>query len=195
MMPSATPMLIDDTGQLEASETARFGKVPSAPSRARQHQPAPHTHMDREQSGLVRSSAAQGELLASPRDRIPEHVADEASVRVAAPVTSQSPGTAEAQPEPSGGATPKQSSGSGTAHIAQGEPAATASMAGIEADVRGGEHGLTDREKQELRSIADGAKPRWNIVAGRLRTKRLADRDTAGNWWLTDAGRRDLTSA
>jgi hypothetical protein len=69
-------------------------------------------------------------------------------------------------------------------------------MAATEADVRGGdEHGLTDREKQELRTIADAAKPGRTIVAGRLRTKGLADRDSAGNWWLTDAGRRELMSA
>jgi hypothetical protein len=61
--------------------------------------------------------------------------------------------------------------------------------------VRGGAHGLTDREKQELRTISDAARPLRDIVAGRLRTKGLVDRDTAGNWWLTDAGRRELTSA
>jgi hypothetical protein len=44
-------------------------------------------------------------------------------------------------------------------------------------------------------SIADAAKPLRDIVAGRLRTRGLADRDTAGNWWLTDDGRRELTSA
>ena len=68
-------------------------------------------------------------------------------------------------------------------------------MTATEADVRGGEHGLTDREKQELRNIADAAKPGQTIVAGRLRTKGLADRDSAGNWWLTGAGRRELMSA
>jgi len=55
--------------------------------------------------------------------------------------------------------------------------------------------GLTGGEQQELRAIADAAKPQRNIVAGRLRTKGLVDRDTAGNWWLTDAGRRELRSA
>jgi hypothetical protein len=75
------------------------------------------------------------------------------------------------------------------------EPAAIASMAATMADVRGGEHGLTAGEKQELRGIADAAKARRDIVAGRLRAKGLADRDTAGNWWLTDAGRRELMSA
>jgi hypothetical protein len=67
------------------------------------------------------------------------------------------------------------------------------SMPAAEADTRGGGHGLTDAERQELRTIAHAARPRRDIVAGRLRTKGLADRDTAGNWWLTDAGRRELT--
>ncbi len=158
MTPSATPMLIGNTGQLETSETVRFGvdghayeidlparhaselrsmagryirvarRIPAAPSRARQ-QPRLRTQMDR------------------------EHVAGE--------------------------------------H----EPAAAASSTAAEADVRGGEHALTNGEKQELRTIADAAKPLRTIVAGRLRTKGLADRDTAGNWWLTDAGRSELTSA
>jgi len=60
---------------------------------------------------------------------------------------------------------------------------------------RAGERGLTDREQQELRTIADAARPLRSIVAGRLRAKGLADRDSAGTWWLTEAGRRELMSA
>lgn len=223
MRPSTIPMPIDNTGR-EASETVRFGvdgrtyeidlparraselrsmadryiraarKIPSAPSRAQQ--PPLRTQRDQEQSRRMRSRARQRGLLTSPRGRIPQHVADdyEATVQVA-PVPSQSPGTAEPRPAPSGGAILKPSSASDSAHAAQDEPAATASMAATEADVRGDEHGLTDGEKQELCTIAEAAKPRRNIVAGRLRSKGLADRDTAGNWWLTDAGRRELTSA
>jgi hypothetical protein len=226
MTPSATAMVIDDTGQLAASETVRFGvdgrvyeidlparrasdlrsmvgryirvarKVPSAPSRARQQQLRLRTHVDREQSGGIRSRARQAGLTASPRGRNPQHVASEheATVR-AAPVPSQSPGTAEPQPAPSGGATSKPASGSSTARAAQDKPAASPGMAATEADVRDGERGVTDGEKQELRAIAGAAKPLRNIVAGRLRTRGLVDRDTAGNWWLTDAGRRELTSA
>jgi hypothetical protein len=78
---------------------------------------------------------------------------------------------------------------------ARDEPAINQGIAESAADVRGGEHGLTDREKQELRTIADAARPQRSIVAGRLRTKGLAERDSAGNWWLTDAGRRELVSA
>jgi Lsr2 len=224
MTPSATPMLIRNTGRLEASETVRFGvdgrayeidlptwraselrsmafryirvarKVTAAPSRGRQ-QPRPRTHMDQDQPGQLHSRAMQRGLPASPKGRIPQHVADqyEASLR-AAPVASRSPGTAGPHPAPSGGATAKPSSGRGTVRAARDEPAATASRAATEADVRGAEHGLTDKEKQELRTIADSAKPRRSIVAGRLRTKGFADRDTAGNWWLTNAGRRELTS-
>jgi Lsr2 len=222
MTPSATPMLIDDSGQLQASERVRLGvdgrvyeielsarraselrsmvgryirvarKIPSAPSRGQQ--PRLRAQMAQEQSRRIGSTAKQRGLLTSPRGRIPQHLSDEyqATVRVA-PVASRLPGTAE--PAPTGGATAKPPSGSGTACAAQDEPAGTANMAATGADVRGGEHGLTDREKQELRAIADSAKPLRDIVAGRLRTKRLADRDTAGNWWLTDAGRCELTSA
>jgi Lsr2 len=200
MTPSVTAMVIDDIGQLEASETVRFGvdgsayeialsarqaselrsmagryisvarRVRPARSPARQqHEPRPRSRvqMDPEQSRRIRSWAMGRGLLASPRGRIPQHVVDEyeAAMRVAS-VPFRSPGTAE--PE-------------GTA-------------AG-EAEVRGGRHGLTDGEKQELRTIADAAKPERTIVAGRLRTKGLADCDSAGNWWLTDAGRRELKSA
>ena len=113
-----------------------------------------------------------------------------------AQVPFRSPGTAGPEPASSGGATGKPSARRGSHRAAQDEPAASESMAATEADVRGGgEHGLTDREKQELRTIADAAIPGRTIVAGRLRTKGLADRDSAGNWWLTDAGRRELMSA
>jgi Lsr2 len=64
----------------------------------------------------------------------------------------------------------------------------------IKVDVLGDDHGLTGSERQELRDIADAGEPRRSVVAGRLRTKGLVDRDTAGNWWLTDAGRRELRS-
>jgi Lsr2 len=244
MTPSVTAMMIDDIGQLEASETVRFGvdgsayeialsarqaselrsmagryisvarRVRPARSPARhmselrgaappglrserrgserrgserrgkavpqgrpeasgkqQHQPRPRARVqtDPEQSRRIRSWAIERGLLDSPRGRISQHVVDEyeAAMRVAT-VPFRSPGTAEPEPE-------------GTA--------------AAEAEVRGGGHDLTDGEKQELRIIADAAKPERTVVAGRLRTKGLADRDSAGNWWLTDAGRRELKSA
>jgi hypothetical protein len=172
-------------------------RIQPAPSRARQqHQPRPRTQMDREQSRRIRSWATERGLLASPRGRIPRHVADEyeAAMRVAS-VPFRSPGTAEPQPAPGPGAAREPSVRTGPPRAAHHEPAATESLAATEADVRGGEHGLTDREKHELRTIADAAKPGRTIVAGRLRTKGLADRDNAGNWWLTDAGRCELMSA
>ena len=198
MTPSVTAMVIDDIGQLEASETVRFGvdgsayeialsarqaselrsmagryisvarRVRPARSPAQQHQPRPRARvqMDPEQSRRIRSWAMERGLLASPRGRIPQHVVDEYEAAMrVSSVPFRSPGTAEPEPASSGGAT------------------------------RDGEHGLTDREKQELRTIADAARPGRTIVAGRLRTKGLADRDSAGNWWLTDAGRRELRSA
>jgi hypothetical protein len=175
MTPSATPTLIDTTG-LEGSETVRFG----VDGRAYE----------------IELPARRATELRSMADRY---------IRVARKIPS-APSRTRQQPRPRTQmdqeqsrlirATPKPpSGGSGTAHAPQDEPAAAASMAAAEEDVRGSEHGLTDREKQELRAIADAAKPLRNIVAGRLCTKGLADRDTAGNWWLTDAGRRELTSA
>ncbi len=195
MTASVTAMVIDDIGQLEASETVRFGVDGSAyeialsarqaselrsmagryisvarrvrPAR-QQHQPRPRARvqMDPEQSRRIRSWAMERGLLASPRGRIPQHVVDEYEAAMrVASVPFRSPGTAEPEPASGAGAT------------------------------RGGEHGLTDRERQELRAIADAARPGQTIVAGRLRTKGLADRDSAGNWWLTDAGRRELKSA
>jgi hypothetical protein len=194
-------MVIDDIGQLEASETVRFGVDGSAyeialsarqaselrsmagryisvarrvrPAR-QQHQPRPRARvqMDPEQSRRIRSWAMERGLLASPRGRIPQRVVDEyeTAMRVAS-VPFRSPGTAEPEPAPSGAG------------------------AGKPAGVRGGEPGLTGREKEELRTIADAARPGRTTVAGRLRTRGLADRDSAGNWWLTDAGRRELKSA
>jgi len=133
-------------------------------------------------------------LLASPRGRIPQHVADEyeATMRVAS-VPFRSPGTAEPEPKPNGGAARKPRRR--TPGAAEDDPAAAAeSMTPAEAEIHGSA-GLTDRERQELRAIADTAKPRQNLVAGRLRSKGLVDRDSAGNWWLTDAGRSELVPA
>ena len=49
-----------------------------APARARQQrQSRPRTQMDREQSRRIRSWAMERGLLASPRGRIPQHVADQ----------------------------------------------------------------------------------------------------------------------
>jgi hypothetical protein len=198
MTPSVTAMVIDDIGQLEASETVRFGvdgsayeialsarqaselrsmadryisvarRVRPARSAARHNQPRPRARVqtDPEQSRRIRSWAMERGLLGSPRGRIPQHVVDEYEAAMrVALVPFRSPGTAEPEPASSGGAT------------------------------RSSEHGLTDGERQELRTIADAAKPGRTVVAGRLRTKGLADRDSAGNWWLTDAGRRQLKSA
>jgi hypothetical protein len=110
-------------------------------------------------------------------------------MRVAS-VPFRSPGTAEPEPAPNGGAARKLRRRS----AAQDDPAAAAESV-APAEARGGARGLTDRERQELRAIADTAKPRQNLVAGRLRSKGLVDRDSAGNWWLTDAGRSELVPA
>jgi Lsr2 len=212
MAQNVTVVLIDDIDQSKAAETVRFGvdgtayeidlsarhaselrsmidryikvarRTQSAPARARQ-QPLsrPRTQMDREQSRRIRSWAMERGLLASPRGRIPQHVAEEyeATMRVAS-VPFRSPGTAEPEPKSNGGAARKPR---------------RRSPGAAEPEVRDGEHGLTDRERQELRTIAETAKPRQNLVAGRLRSKGLVDRDSAGNWWLTDTGRSELIPA
>jgi nucleoid-associated protein Lsr2 len=181
MMPSAAQVLIDNTGHVETSETVRFG-------------------VDGRAYEIDLSARSASEL----RSMVGRYIRVARKVRRVALVPSQSPGRTEHQPAPSGGKAPrppeppssgKTPSGGGTARAALDEPPVTPSVAATEADVRGGGHGLTDREKQELRSISDAAKPQRAIVADRLRTKGLADRDTAGHWWLTDAGRRKLTSA
>jgi hypothetical protein len=168
MAPSATPMLIDDSGQLEASERVRFG-------------------VDGRVYELELSARRASEL----RSMVGRYIRVARKIP-SAPSRGQQPRLRTA---PTGGASVKPFSGRGTARAAQHEPAATANMAATEADVHGSEHGLNDREKHELRTIADSAKPLRDIVARRLRSNGLADRDTAGNWWLTDAGRRELTSA
>jgi hypothetical protein len=166
----------DELRRLVGQYIAVARRLRQAPPRAVQ-QPRPRTQIDREQSRRIRSWAMEKGLLASPRGRIPQHVADEyeAAMRVAS-VPFRSPGTAEPEPAADAGTTRKPSSRK-------------------QAAVARGEDGLTDREKQELRTIADTAKARRNPVAGRLRKKGLVDRDSAGNWWLTDAGRRELLPA
>src|SRR5499433_1178227 len=182
MAQNVTVVLIDDLDQSEAAETVRFGvdgtayeidlsakhasqlrsmigryikvarRTQSVPARARQQRPSrPRTQMDREQSRRIRSWAMERGLLASPRGRIPQHVADEyeATMRVAS-VPFRSPGTAEPEPAPNGGAARKLRRRS----AAQDDPAAAAESV-APAEARGGARGLTDRERQELRAIAD----------------------------------------
>lgn len=219
MAQNVTVVLIDDIDQSKAAETVRFGvdgsayeidlsakhaselrsmigryikvarRAQSAPARARQKPSSrPRTQIDREQSRRIRSWAMERGLLASPRGRIPQHVAEEyeATMRVAS-VPFRSPGTSEPEPKSNGVAARKPRRRAARA----AQPAAAEKSSAAEPEGRG----LTDRERQELRAIADTAKPRQNLVAGRLRSKGLVDRDSAGNWWLTDAGRSELVPA
>ena len=169
-----------------------------APVRARrQRRPRPRTVMDREQSRRIRSWAMDRGLLASPRGRIPQDVADkyEAAMRVSS-APFRSPGAGRAVPASRGSGTRPASGrrarrgaaeGGKTAVKADGEP--TARVAGA------GSPGLGERELRELRAIADTAKPAQNLVAGALRKRGLAERDSAGNWRLTDAGKRAMVSS
>jgi len=173
-------------------------RVRQAPARARQQRRSrPRTQMDREQSRRIRSWAMERGLLASPRGRIPQRVAEEyqAAMRVS-PAPVRSPGAAGPQPA-SRGSRAKPASrrrapraaaeGGNTAEKAYGGPAARAMVAGSSR--------LSEREQRELRSIDDTARPAQNLVAGRLRKRGLADRDSSGNWRLTDAGKRAMASS
>lgn len=135
-------------------------------------------------------------LLTSSRGRIPQHVVDEyeATMRVvSAPF--RSPGTAEREPAPSGAtigktsrgrtprAAPAQEGGAGPFDRAEG------SATLVDSSV------LSERERGQLRKIADTAKPGLNVIAGRLRKRGLVDRDSAGNWWLADAGKQLMVPA
>jgi Lsr2 len=190
MTQSAMPMLTGDAGQPEAIQTVRFGVDGNA---YEIDLPARHASELRSMAGRYISAARRTGPVPSParqqRQRPPR---TRTQVR-AAPVPFRSPGTAEPEPAPSAAAAGKPAGRSGTPREAQNER--TERPPAAEADVRGGGHGLTDREKQELRTIADAAKPQRDMVASRLRTKGLAERDSAGNWWLTGAGRRELMSA
>jgi len=159
-------MLIDNTGQMDTSETVRFG----VDGRAYE------IDLPARRASELRSMA--GRYISAAR-KIP-------------PARSRA---GQQQPQPRAPIDREHSGGRGAGRAARDEPAASASQAATGADVRSGKHGLTDGEQQELRAIADAATPQRSIVAGRLRTKGLVDRDTAGNWWLTDAGRRELRSA
>ena len=176
------------------SAARRIGQAP--PRARRRRRPRPRTQMDREQSRRIRSWAMNRGLLASPRGRIPQRVADEyqAAMRVSpAPVRSPAarpaPASRPSRPKPAsrhrapGGA----AEGGKAAVRPDGGPKARVTVAGSSR--------LSDRELRELRSIADIAKPAQNLVAGRLRKRGLADRDPAGNWRLTDAGKRAMVSS
>ena len=170
-------------------------RVPQAPARARrQRRLRARTVTGREQSRRIRSWAMDRGLLASPRGRIPRHVVDEyeAAMRVS-PAPVRSPGAAGAVPasrgsgtRPSGGRRARRGGAPGgkTAVTAEGEP-----DSGL---ARAGSSRLGERELRELRAIADTARPAQNLVAGALRKRGLADRDSAGDWRLTDAGKRAM---
>jgi hypothetical protein len=135
-------------------------------------------------------------LLASPRGRIPQHVVDEyeATMRVSS-VPFRSPDPAEPEPTSDGGTTRRKlSSRRRAARVDPDHPEAAESAA--EPQIRTGSQpttsGLTQRELAELKTIADTGKPKQNLVAGRLRKRGLVDRDTAGHWWLSEAGRQAL---
>jgi hypothetical protein len=172
-------------------------KVRPAPRRARrQRQPRTRTQTDREQSRRIRSWAMERELLTSARGRIPQHVVVEyeAAMRVVS-APSKSPGTAEPGPASIGGTIGKAS----RKRIPRAARARERG-AGPSGGAKGGaplvdSSVLSKREQGELRKIAGTARPGLNVIAGRLRKRGLVDRDSAGNWSLTDAGRQLMVPA
>jgi nucleoid-associated protein Lsr2 len=173
-------------------------RIRQAPTRARQQRrPRPRTQMDREQSRQIRSWAMERGLLASPRGRIPQRVAEEyqAAMRVS-PAPFRSPGAAGPQPASRGSRAKPASRRRAPGGAAEGGKTTATAHGGPKARVTAaGTSGLSEREQRELRSIADTARPAQNLVAGRLRKRGLADRDSAGNWRLTDAGKHAIASS
>jgi hypothetical protein len=188
MTPSTSPMLIDDTGR-EASETVRFG----VDGRAYEIDlPARRARELRSMAGRYIRVARK--LPAAPSRAQPPRPS--AGREPEQPRRIRSRTTPRGLLTSPGGRVPQHVADDCAATVPAGPvPSGPPATAGPQTGPSGGEPGLTDGEKQELRTIAEAASPRRNIVASRLRTKGLADRDTAGHWWLTDAGRRELTSA
>jgi hypothetical protein len=166
-----------------------------APARARQQRrPRPRTVMDREQSRRIRSWAMERGLLASPRGRIPQRVTEEyeAAMRVSPAFKS---GAAEPQPASRRSRAKPARRRRAPGGAAEDGKAAARTRGGPKTRVTVSDSSrLSEREQRELRSIADTAKPAQNLVAGRLRKRGLADRDSAGNWRLTVAGKRAMVS-
>jgi hypothetical protein len=172
-------------------------RIRQAPTRARQQRRSrPRTVMDREQSRRIRSWATERGLLASPRGRIPQRVTEEfeAAMRVS-PVPFKS-GAAEPKPASRRSRAKPASRRRAPGGAAKGGKTAAQTYGGPKARVTAADTSrLNEREQRELRSIAETAKPAQNLVAGRLRKRGLADRDSAGNWRLTDAGKRAMVSS
>jgi hypothetical protein len=177
MTQSVTATLIDDIDQSTASETVSFGVDGAA---YEIDLSAKHASALRSVVGRYISVARR---IRTAPSRAPQHHQPGTRTKTD---TQESPRIRSAAAKDERGRAPR---------AARDDLAATESAAPVEADARGDDHGLTGSEKQELRNIAAAAEPLRSIVAGRLRTKGLVDRDTAGNWWLTDAGRRELMSA
>jgi hypothetical protein len=177
------------------SAARRIGR---APARARrQRQARPRTVMDREQSRRIRSWAMDRGLLASPRGRIPQHVADDYQAATqGSPAPFRPRGATGPQPASRASRTKPASRRRAPSGAAEGDQSAVPAHGGPTARVTAADSsGLTHREQQELRSIVDTAKPAQNLIAGRLRKRGLADRDSAGNWWLTDTGKHAMASS
>jgi hypothetical protein len=177
MTQSVTATLIDDIDQSTASETVSFGVDGAA-----YEIDLSAKHASELRSVVGRYISVARRIRTAPSRAPQQHQ----------PGTQTKTDTQESRRIRSAAAEDERGRAS---RAAQDDLAATENTAAVKADARGDDHGLTGSEKQELHNIAAAAEPLRSIVAGRLRTKGLVDRDTAGNWWLTDAGRRELMSA
>lgn len=185
----------DQLRRLVGRYVAAARRARPAPRRERRPQPRVRTQLDQEQSRRIRSWALERGLLASPRGRIPQQVAEayEAAMR-AGSVPFRSPGSARPKSASDGQARRKVSSRRGAARGDRDHPVAAESAAGppSRTSPQPAVSGLTPRELAELKTIADTGKPGQNLVAGRLRSRGLVDRDTSGHWRLSKAGKHAL---
>jgi hypothetical protein len=216
-MKNVTVTLVDDLDQSEASESISFdldgheyeidlnqahadelrkmvGRYIRVARRARvpaaQRRPRRRTQADREQARRIRTWAVERGLMASARGRLPAHVVSEyeAMMRVgSAPF--RSPGASGPEPAHDGGAArrrpaPRRRPGAGAGRAQQTKaPEATSD--------------LTERERRVLTAIEEYGKPGAGAAttARVLRNRGLVDRDTQGNWWITEAGKHLMASA
>jgi len=172
-------------------------RIRRAPARARQQRrPRPRTVTDREQSRRIRSWAMERGLLASPRGRIPQRVTEEYEAATRVSPAAVKSGAAEPQPASRRRRAKPASRRQAPGGAAEDGKTAAQKHRGPKARVTAADVSrLSEREQRELRSIADTAKPAQNLVAGRLRKRGLADRDSAGKWRLTNAGKRAMVSS
>jgi hypothetical protein len=216
-MKNVTVTLVDDLDQSEASESISFdldgheyeidlnqvhadelrtmvGKYISVARRVRAsatgRRPRRRTQADREQARRIRTWAVERGLMSSARGRLPAHVVSEyeATMRVgSAPF--RSPGASEPEPAHDGGAARRRPAPRRRPEAGPGPAQESRAPEGMS--------DLTERERRVLTAIAEYGKPGPGAAttARGLRSGGLVDRDSQGNWWITEAGKHLMASA